>query len=301
MLARLPCMRLLCLRLLCSLCVVLLAVAHLAAAELSSRDPARSVAPGSGQVFRDLRGDGQPCPICPDMVVVPAGNFMMGSPPKEEARGDSEGPQHEVSIVAPFAVGRFAVTFEEWDACATHGGCNGYRPYDVSQVRGRRPVIDVNRNDAKAYAAWLSARTGRHYRLLSEAEREYVTRAGTTTPFWWGSSISKSQANYNVGFGLTSAQRTVPVDTYAANPWGLYQVHGNVWEWVQDCWNNTYRGAPTDGSAWTTGDCSIGVLRGGSWDRDGRYLRSAFRYGFIADFRYDYYREDFGFRIARSL
>jgi formylglycine-generating enzyme required for sulfatase activity len=223
-------------------------------------DPALVASPGSGQIFRDHLVDGQPCVTCPDMVVVPAGTFVMESPESEEGRGDNEGPQQKVSIAMPFAVGRFAVTFHQWDACIAEGGCNGYRPYDISQKRGNLPVIDVNRSDARAYAAWLSKRTGKSYRLLAEVEREYVTRAGATTPFWWGSAISKGRANYNAGFGLAgfaTVQRSVPVDTYGRNPWGLYQVHGNIWEWTEDCWNNDYVGAPTDGSAWTTGDCSI--------------------------------------------
>jgi formylglycine-generating enzyme required for sulfatase activity len=284
--------------------VSMILIARMAdAQETSRRDPALS-APGSVKTFRDHLADGQPCAACPDMVVVPAGSFVMGSPANEEGRGENEGPQHKVILVAPFAVGRFAVTFHQWDACVADGGCNGYKPYDISQTRGNLPAIDVNRSDAKAYAAWLSKRTGKSYRLLTEAEREYVTRAGTTTPFWWGSSISKGRANYDSSYGLAGfapVQRTVPVDTYAPNPWGLYQVHGNIWEWTEDCWNNSYLGAPTDGSAWTAGDCSIGVLRGGSWDREWRFLRSAFRYGFFADYRYDYYREDFGFRVARTL
>ena len=144
--------------------------------------------------------------------------------------------------------------------------------------RGKRPVINVNWDDAKAYVAWLSRKTGKTYRLLSEAEREYVTRAGTTTPFWWGSSISTSQANYdgNYTYGSGSKgeyrQKTMPVDSFQPNPWGLYQVHGNVWEWTEDCWNDSYNGAPTDGSAWTaaiavSGSCAAApgsAIRGSS-------------------------------------
>jgi formylglycine-generating enzyme required for sulfatase activity len=195
--------------------VLLVRMPH--AQEMSRHDPTLSTSPGSGQTFRDYLASGQLCAVCPEMVVVPAGTFVMGSPESEEGRGDNEGPQHEIIFAVPFAVGRFAVTFHEWDACFAEGGCNGYRPYDISQTRGNLPVIDVNRSDAKAYAAWLSKRTGKSYRLLAEAEREYVTRAGTTTPFWWGSSISKGRANYNAGFGLAGfapVQRTVPVDTY---------------------------------------------------------------------------------------
>jgi formylglycine-generating enzyme required for sulfatase activity len=163
--------------------VLLVRMPH--AQEMSRHDPALSTSPGSGQTFRDYLANGQLCTICPEMVVVPAGTFVMGSPESEEGRGDNEGPHNEIIFAVPFAVGRFAVTFHEWDACFADGGCNGYRPYDISQIRGNLPVIDVNRSDAKAYAAWLSKRTGKSYRLLAEAEREYVTRAGTTTPFWF--------------------------------------------------------------------------------------------------------------------
>ncbi|MCL2713398.1 MAG: formylglycine-generating enzyme family protein, partial [Alphaproteobacteria bacterium] len=220
---------------------------------------------------------------CPEMVVVPAGSFTMGSPESEKDRYDDEGPQHVVTIRRPFAVGRFAVTFDEWDACVADGGCGGYRPEDASWGRGRRPTIYVSWNDAKAYVAWLAKKTGNDYRLLSEAEREYVTRAGTSKAFWWGSCVLSSQANfdgYNVNVGEISGEfrrTTLAVDSFEANPFGLYQVHGNVWEWVEDCWHDTYRGAPTDGSVWTSGDCRTRVLRGGSWRSASGVLRSASR------------------------
>ena len=148
------------------------------------------VKPGSGESFRD-------CPDCPEMVVAPAGSFAMGSPETEPDRMAQEGPQHRVTFAEPFAVGRFAVTFAEWDACAADGGCGGYKPGDQGWGRGNRPVINVDWNDAKAYVQWLSKKTGKPYRLLSEAEREYVARAGTATPFWWGSAITPADANYD--------------------------------------------------------------------------------------------------------
>jgi formylglycine-generating enzyme required for sulfatase activity len=224
------------------------------------------------------------------MVVGPAGTFMMGSPASEPGHSTDEGPQHSVTIGKPFAVGRFAVTFDEWDACVADGGCNGYRPSDQGWGRGRRPVINVSWDGAKAYVAWLSHKTGKTYRLLSEAEREYVTRAGTTTPFWWGRSISKSQVNY-------ADRKTVPVDAFPPNSWGLYQVHGNVYDWVEDCYYDSYADAPSDGSARVSGDCSRRVVRGGSWyDYPGR-LRSAYRDRNAADNR-SYL---FGFRVGRTL
>jgi formylglycine-generating enzyme required for sulfatase activity len=243
------------------------------------------------------------CDKCPEMVVVPAGSFTMGSPTTESDRFDNEGPQHLVTIGKPFAVGRFAVTFEEWDACVADGGCNGYKPDDKGWGRGRQPVINVSWADVKTYVAWLSRKTGKTYRLLSEAEREYVTRAGTTTPFWWGASISTSQANYdgNYTYGGGSKgeyrKQTLPVDSFQPNPFGLYQVHGNVYDWVEDCYNDSYVGAPKDALAWLSGDCSRRILRGGSWFIYAKELRAARRGGTPSDTR-DIY---FGFRLGRTL
>ncbi len=245
--------------------------------------------PGSGESFKD-------CPNCSEMVVVPAGSFVMGSP-------ESELGQHRVRIARPFAVGRFAVTFAEWDACEADGGCGGYMPGDEGWGRDDRPVINVSWNDAKEYVEWLSKKTGKTYRLLSEAEREYVTRAGTTTPFWWGSSITTDQANYDGSVVLFGGggqkgedrQKTLPVKSFEPNPWGLYQVHGNVWEWVEDCWNENYHNAPADGSANTTGDCGRRVFRGGSWLVI--HLSAAYRGWSTSDNRY----YSIGFRVGRTL
>jgi formylglycine-generating enzyme required for sulfatase activity len=237
------------------------------------------------------------CDKCSEMVVVPAGSFTMGSPKSEEDRADNEGPQHSVTIAKPFAVGRFAVTFDEWGACVADGGCNGYKPDDKGWGRGRQPVINVSWDDAKAYVAWLSRKTGKPYRLLSEAEREYMARAGTTTPFWWGASISTSQANYGGGSKGEYRAKTVPVDSFLPNAWGLYQVHGNVLDWVEDCYHDSYAGAPTDGSAWVSGDCSRRILRGGSWSELPQFLRAACRIRGTAVDR-NIYR---GFRLARTL
>ena len=240
----------------------------------------------AGKKFRD-------CPECPEMVVVPEGSFEMGSPESEEGRGDSEGPVHEVTMARPFAVGVYEVTFAEWDACVSDGGCGGYRPGDDGWGRGVRPVINVSWVDAQGYVRWLSRKTGEAYRLLSESEWEYVARAETTGPYHFGSSLSPSQANYGANRG-----GTVPVGSYSANGFGLHDVHGNVWEWVEDCWNNRYYGGvPADGSAWVSGDCGRRVLRGGSWGNDPGSLRSAGRIRSTTGFRF--YR--FGFRVARTL
>jgi len=237
------------------------------------------------------------------MVVAPAGNFVMGSPDSELNRAKYEGPRHRVMFARQFAVGKFAVTFDEWDACVTDGGCSGYRPNDESWGRNRRPVINVSWDDANAYVAWLSSKTGKGYRLLSEAEREYVARAGSRMAFWWGSSISPRQANYNgtyiYGNGPTGEyrQRTVPVDLFQSNRWGIFQVHGNVWEWTRDCWHESYAGAPADGSPWESGKCDYRIVRGGSWATYPGDLRSAVRGRFAIDFR----SNSLGFRVARAV
>jgi len=245
------------------------------------------------------------CEACPEMIMIPAGEFMMGAPDDEEDSEDNERPRHKVTIPKPLAVGRFAVTFDEWDTCVADRGCRGYRPSDRGWGRGRRPVLNLWWDDARAYVKWLSDKTGKPYRLLTEAEREYATRAGTTTPFWWGSSLSTDRANYDGSFtypfvaGLKGEYRrkTLPVDSFAPNPWGLYQVHGNIYEWVEDCWHRNYEGAPTDGSAWDTPDCTRHVLRGGAWNFASWHLRSASR-GSVAS---AVELLPVGMRVARTL
>ena len=242
------------------------------------------------------------CDGCPEMAVIPAGSFMMGSPASEEGRRDREGPQHRVTLRS-FALGATEVTFDEWEACVRGGGCNGYRPGDQGWGRGSRPVIWVSWEDAQAYASWLSAETGAAYRLPSESEWEYAARAGTTTPFHTGATISTDQANYDGDFTYGSGRlgtyrgRTTPVGTFAPNAFGLYDVHGNVFEWVEDCWHSDYAGAPNDGTAWTSGGNCRRVLRGGSWFYDPRPLRSAARRRNTSEGRLDYA----GFRVARTL
>ena len=246
----------------------------------------------------------QDCSDCPEMVVVPGGSYMMGSPADEEERSGDEGPRHRVMVPRPIAVGKYEITFGEWDACVAGGGCGGYRPGDAGWGRGRRPVVNVSWEDAKGYAEWLSRKTGEGYRLLSESEWEYVARGGTRGPFHFGSTITTDQANYDgedtYGSGRKGVNRgkTVSVGAFPANGFGLHDVHGNVWEWVEDCWHKDYTGAPTDGSAWTSGgDCGSRVLRGGSWFYVPWILRSANRYGLTAGIR----NYDNGFRIARTL
>ena len=239
-----------------------------------------------GTKFRD-------CPECPELVVVPSGSYEMGS---ERGYG-IEKPVHEVRIGYPFAVGVYEVTFGEWEACVSGGGCGGYRPSDEGWGRGRRPVINVSWEDAKAYVGWLSGETGEGYRLLSESEWEYVARAGTVTEYWWGDGIGRNRTNCDGCGSRWDGKQTAPVGSFSANGFGLHDVHGNVWEWVEDCWNASYAGAPSDGSAWTRGDCGGRVLRGGSWSYPPWFLRSADRYRYSTGDRYSVS----GFRVARTL
>ena len=254
--------------------------------------------PKVGQTFRDC-SDG-----CPEMVVVPAGEFIMGSLANEAGRDSDEEPQRKVVIGYPLVVGKFEVTFAEWEACVAGGGCTSNRsPSDKGWGRGRRPVINVSWNDAKEYVSWLSRKTGKTYRLLSEAEWEYAARAGTTTPFFTGATITTDQANFdgNHTYGGSSKgefrQETIEVGSFPANAFGLHDVHGNVWEWVEDAWHPNYQGAPNDGSVWRGGDPSLRILRGGSWNYDPDILRSADRGRLHPDDR----SIVIGFRVSRAL
>ncbi len=239
----------------------------------------------------------QDCPVCPELVAVPAGSFSMGSPESEEWRSANEGPQHRVTIPKAFAVGAYEVTFEEWDACAADGGCGGYRPRDRGWGRGRRPVIYVSWKDAQQYLDWLRQKTEKSYRLLSEAEWEYAARAGSRTPYSFGDSVTPRQANYL----YSRVVGTTPVGSYRPNGFGLYDMHGNVWEWVQDNRHKNYKKAPRDGSAWVIHwfyrAWNNRVLRGGSLGSYLGDLRSAKR-----DWRDAGVRSlDVGFRVARTL
>src|SRR6185436_13912074 len=170
----------------------------------------------------------------------------------EKGRSKNEGPQHKVTFSRPFAVSKFAVTYEEWDACLAMGGCRA-RPGDEPWGRGTQPVINVTWDDARQYVGWLSAITGKHYRLLSEAEREYSARAGSTTAYPWGDDIGQGKANCDGCGGQWDKKQTAPVGSFSPNAFGLYDMHGNIWEWAEDCYVENYDGAPTDGSAIVNG------------------------------------------------
>ena len=286
-----------------------------AASPASSTDATDELPDAQSTVIQD-------CEACPEMIAVPVGTFAMGSPPHEEARNNNEGPVREVAISRPFAVSIYEVTREQygsfvsatgWDtgsSCWTweDGGWGarsglGWKNPGFRQTE-RDPVACVSWDDAQAYMGWLSRTTGKRYRLPSEAEWEYAARAGTTGPFHFGSTISTDLANYDgkytYGDGPKGGyvQRSVPVGRYPANSFGLHDVHGNVWEWVEDCWHGNYRGAPSDGAAWTAGgDCTNRVVRGGSWLNRPWNLRSAKRGGYSDKLRSHFV----GFRVARTL
>lgn len=270
--------------------------------------------PAASGNFRD-------CPHCPEMARIPAGTFLMGSPETETGRLEDEGPQREITVGAPFAIGVYEVTFAEWDACVGDGGCDGFRPPDGGWGRGRRPVVFVSWQDAQGYVRWLSEETGETYRLPSEAQWEYAARAGTRTARYWGESAAEQcryangfdqdiaranrgrvEAFQRAGVGFPSCSdghgaETAPVGSYEPNAFGLYDVIGNLAEWTEDCWNPDHSERPGTDEVRTTGDCSRRVLRGGTWAYPLEMLRSAKRAPVALD------RRDTGlsFRVARVV
>jgi formylglycine-generating enzyme required for sulfatase activity len=253
------------------------------------------IAAGPGLDFKE-------CPNgCPVMVVVPAGRFIMGapddemgSPDDEPDRNATEGPLHEVTI-AKFAVSKFEVTFDDWDACVSAAACP--RVPD-SWGRGAMPVINVSWRDAKQYVGWLSQVTGNEYRLLAEAEWEYAARAGANTPYSWGEDPAVGEANCNGCGSQWDLKQTAPVGSFKPNTFGLHDMHGNVWEWVEDTWHENYAGAPGDGSAWLQGgDTNYRVARGGSWRNESELVRAAVRVKRNINVQFD----TLGFRVARTI
>ena len=254
----------------------------------------------------------------PEMVVIAAGQFRMGCSGsylgwacEQDQRGrftnirHEELPVHDVRIGLTFALSKFEITIAEWEACVSAGGCNAYRPEDPGfhrgNVRVRSPVVNVNWDDAQAYVSWLSEQTGHIYRLPSEAEWEYAARAGTTTIFPWGDEVGVGQANCADSGNVSRCDHgwmyTAPVGSFPPNAFGLHDMHGNVREWVEDCWNDSYEAAPSDGSAWLSGLCTQSVTRGGSWYRGSSSIRSAFRLERSTEYR----SSTIGFRVARTL
>jgi len=236
-----------------------------------------------------------------EMVSIPAGTFRMGdlsgdlTEEVSEAVGGEVGwfkPVHRVTVPA-FRLGKYEVTSEQWSACLADRWCSRYIPDGMGWIR---PVVNISWYHTQSFIRWLNNKTGGNYRLPTEAEWEYAARAGTTTEYSWGDDIGSNRANCDNDYCGDSWDYTAPVGSFPANPWGLHDMHGNVYEWVQDCWNDNYEGAPTDGSAWTSGNCRRRVIRGGSWSHSARFLRSANRFGYIRS----HLNFHIGFRLARD-
>lgn len=253
------------------------------AAAASAQPPRPGAAPAPARTVRD-------CDDCPELALIPAGSFEMGS----NEMFEFEKPVRSVAIAGAFYIGTHEVTFEQWDACVAQGGCS-HRPGDRNLGRGKRPVTDIHWNDAGAYVVWLSLKTGRKYRLPTEAEWEYAARGGTTTSYPWGASVDKDKANCN-GCNAQPRRQAGEVGQFPPNGFGLYDMAGNAAEWVADCWSENYRSAPRDGSAYSPPGCRERVLRGGSFNNDPRYLRSAARFKYESDVRF--YTN--GFRVVRE-
>jgi formylglycine-generating enzyme required for sulfatase activity len=253
----------------------------------------------------------------PEMVVIPAGEYTMGSPDSAPQRDANEGPRHRVRIGHALAVSRYEVTVGEFarfvadthhvtgDVCYTYQD-GGYadrsprtwrRPTGGEDASDALPAMCLTWSDAQAYAAWLAQRTGRPYRLMSEAEYEYANRAGSTTTYWWGDEIGTNRANCNGCGSVWDLKQIAPAGSFAPNPFGLYDTSGNAWSWMADCWNDSYADAPTDGSAKLTGDCATRTVRGGGWSTHAWILRTARRVGDAAAGRHG----TVGFRVAFTL
>jgi formylglycine-generating enzyme required for sulfatase activity len=227
----------------------------------------------------------------PKMVNIPAGSFSMGS----NSGSSDEKPVHRVNIAA-FELSKYEITFAQWDACIALGGCT-HMPDDEGWGRGNRPVINVSFNDiTKEFIPWLNKTTGKHYRLPTEAEWEYAARAGSSTKYSWGDNKGNNKANCGGCGSQWDNKETAPVGSFSANRFGLHDMHGNVWEVTQDCWNGSYKGAPTNGSAWKSGKCEDRVWRGGSWYDKLGDMRSAYRDNRSLTYRYYGY----GFRLVQG-
>ncbi|MEO0694932.1 MAG: formylglycine-generating enzyme family protein [Pseudomonadota bacterium] len=248
----------------------------------------------SGNYFKE-------CLDCPDMAVIPAGIATIGSPPDEFRRRDVEGPRRQVKFAYDFALSTREVTFDEWQACVNDGGCDRVTPPDAGWGRGSRPVINVSFEDAERYVRWLTKKTGTQYRIPSEAEWEYAARGGNPGPFAFGGFLTTRYANYHGEYPYRGPEgdfrgRTMPTGSFAPNAFGLYDVHGNVWEWTADCWRDSHVSLPETGAA-IGGGCGERVVKGGAWNTGAWRLRLAHRQPATESQR----RYDIGFRVARSF
>ena len=234
----------------------------------------------------------QDCEVCPKMAFVPAGQFTMS----EAKNKKPEKPKQEVNISKPFAISKYEVTWDEWEACMAADGCQ-WQPDDHRWGRGKMPIINVSWEHANNYVKWLSEKTGNIYRLATEAEWEYAARAGTTTNYWWGDNLKKKHANcYKCGTKW-SGKQSAPVGSFPPNPWGIHDMHGNVWEWTADCWNLNQEGSLSHASIRTDGNCTKRVVRGGSWYYYPKLSHSQSR----DKFKTDLFSYNIGIRLVREL
>ncbi|MBN3804011.1 SUMF1/EgtB/PvdO family nonheme iron enzyme [Paraburkholderia sp. Ac-20336] len=236
-------------------------------------------------------GEIRDCATCPIMIAIPAGSFAMGS----NTDDPSEKPVHHVSIGASFAIGKYPVTVEQWNACVAANACQKLTP--ESNTNKAAPARDLSWDDTQQYVKWLAKTTGKPYRLPTEAEWEYADRAGTTTAYWWGEQMRKGTANCKDCGDPWHKEGPESVGSYMPNPLGLYDMNGGVWEWTADCWHNSYQGAPADGHAWDSPACEMRVIRGGSWREGGNYMLSATRFKYSAGVR----QSQDGFRVVKDL
>jgi formylglycine-generating enzyme required for sulfatase activity len=231
------------------------------------------------------------CPACPLLIAVTPGNFMMGN----DTDDPSEKPVHRVTIGHGYALSKYAVTVAQWNACANAGGCP--RLSSENNSAPNAPVRDLSWDDAQQYIKWLTKVSGKPYRLPTEAEWEYAARGGSATRYWWGNDMRKGTANCKDCGPPWHIEAPDDVGSFPANPYGFYDMAGGVWEWVSDCWHNTYKNAPVDGSAWDEPNCETRVIRGGSWRDGAGYMLSATRFKYDSSVRYNAN----GFRVARDL
>jgi formylglycine-generating enzyme required for sulfatase activity len=268
-----------------------------AASTPSPAAPAASTAPPPAAVAQKpithplAAGESRDCAACPIMVPVSAGSFSMGSGTDDP----SEKPVHHVTIAAPFAIGKYEVTVEQWNACVAANACQKATP--ESNTNKAAPARDLSWDDAQQYVKWLTKITGKPYRLPTEAEWEYADRGGTTTAYWWGDQMRKGNANCKDCGDPWHKEGPESAGSFAPNPLGLYDMNGSVWEWTADCWHNNYQGAPADGHAWDTPGCDMRVIRGGSWREGGSYMLSATRFKYSAGVR----QSQDGFRVVKDL
>ncbi|MDB5746465.1 MAG: hypothetical protein JWP72_1313 [Massilia sp.] len=262
-----------------------------APAKPAAPSTAPAAAPAVARAGAKAEAEIRDCPACPVLVAIPAGSFTMGN----NSSDPSEKPAHQVTIGAPFAIGKFEVTVQQWNACVDARGCPQVaQPADTP---ANAPMRDVSWDDAQQYAKWLVAASGKPYRLPTEAEWEFAARGGTATRYWWGEQTVAGKANCKDCGPPWTADRPASVGTFSANPYGLYDTSGSVWEWVGDCWHTNFRDAPADGRSWDQPSCRVRVIRGGSWREGAAYMVASTRFRYDASVR----QSQNGFRVARSL